>query len=273
MNYNLPTSNNNINFELNLNESDYITPFNIEVDENLHIRKYNKPDNYLRKNLEINIRKNNNIDKQNKIFLTAGSDSALHLIIETFLIKKKYKNLLLPLPTYKHMEVFCTKYFNVNSINFHINDTNTKIIEDIKNNLSIKKYDIIYICNPNNPTCKSFKKTELIDLFKNFPQIYFIIDEAYIEFCYENSVCNEVQYFENVVITRTFSKLYGLAGVRLGYLICNEKLYNECKEFYNPKEVTSFALSCGIKVFENHNYYEKIIKQNQISKKKNYFSK
>ena len=50
--YNLPPSDNNIEFELNLNESDYVTPFNINIDENIHIRKYNKPDNEMRENIE-----------------------------------------------------------------------------------------------------------------------------------------------------------------------------------------------------------------------------
>ena len=133
--YNLPPSDNNIEFELNLNESDYVTPFNINIDENIHIRKYNKPDNEMRENIEKYIRKFNNIENQNKIILSAGSDSALHLIIETFLINRNYKNLLLPLPSYTHMEIFCTKYFNVDSINFHIDDTNDKIIKYIETKL------------------------------------------------------------------------------------------------------------------------------------------
>ena len=118
----------------------------------------------------------------------------------------------------------------------------------------------------NNPTCRSFSEGDLLSLITEFPTTYFIVDEAYVEFSQHKSICNHINGLKNAVATRTFSKLYGLAGVRLGYLCCNAAFFEHCVEFHNPKEVTTIALDAGNRVFENHAYYENVVEECAVSK-------
>ena len=253
--YSLPKTNNN-KFNLNLNESDYKVPFAITIDDK-NIKLYNKIDSQDQICLENKIKNYNKIN--GNLLLTAGSDMALHLIIEVLFFKLKKKSILIPLPTYTHVQLYCEKYFETSFIKTNINETNDEIIKQITNSLLETKYDIIYLVTPNNPTGKSFSNEQLKILFNLFPDTFFIIDEAYIEFSQHKSLCNIVQNYNNVVITRTFSKLYGLAGVRIGYLVTNEQFYNDCRLFHNPKEVTTIAINCALNVFDNIKYYENVI--------------
>ena len=188
---------------------------------------------------------------------------ALHLTEKLCLLKR---SILIPLPTYTHMKLYCEKYFDTDYLNLHIDDNND--IEKIDEKLSNKHYDIIYINTPNNPTGKSYSKDDLIKLFDKYKDTFFIIDEAYVEFSKYESLINIVNKYSNVNVTRTFSKLYGLAGVRLGYMCCHSIFYNDCMKLYNPKQITTISIDCGLKVFENHDYYQNIISEVKSSKKR-----
>ena len=262
--YQCPISNDCV-YNHNFNESNYITPFTIDIDEKTSIRCYNKQDDSLRKKLLDNIKKYHKIDHDN-ILLSAGSDMALHLTIETLYFIKNKRSILIPLPTYTHMKLYCEKYFDTDYLNLHIDDNND--IEKIDEKLSNKHYDIIYINTPNNPTGKSYSKDDLIKLFDKYKDTFFIIDEAYVEFSKYKSLINIVNKYSNVNVTRTFSKLYGLAGIRLGYMCCHSIFYNDCMKLYNPKQITTISIDCGLKVFENHDYYQNIISEVKRSKKR-----
>lgn len=262
--YSLPKSNSN-KYNLNLNESNYKIPFEIDIDEK-EIKLYNKPDSDDKIFLEDRIKCYNRIN--GKLLLTAGSDMALHLIIEVLFFKLKKKTILIPIPTYTHVQLYCEKYFETFFVKTNINESTDETFENISRSLLTIKPDIIYIVTPNNPTGRSVSNEQLKTLFISFPDTFFIIDEAYIEFSQYNSICDVVQNYNNVVVTRTFSKLYGLAGIRLGYLVCNEQFYNDCLLFHNPKEVTTIAVKCAINVFDNIEYYENIIQETNMSKNK-----
>ena len=260
--YSLPKSNNN-KYSLNLNESNYKIPFEINIDET-DIKLYNKPDSYDKINLENMIKCYNKINGE--ILLTSGSDMALHLIIEVLFFKLKKKTILIPIPTYTHLQLYCEKYFDTSFVETHINESSDETFEKISNCLMTIKPDIIYIVSPNNPTGKSLSNENLKTLFNLFQDTFFIIDEAYIEFSQYKSICDVVHDYNNVVVTRTFSKLYGLAGIRIGYLISNKQFYNDCLLFHNPKEVTTIAVKCALNVYKNIEYYENIIKETNIAK-------
>lgn len=90
---------------------------------------------------------------------------------------------------------------------------------------------LIYVCNPNNPTGTICEREALVN-FINLAskKAIVLIDEAYIEFTDQQSVSNLVVENENVVITKTFSKIYGLAGARVGYAIANNKTIDKLSE-------------------------------------------
>jgi len=84
-----------------------------------------------------------------------------------------------------------------------------------------KNADLIYIDSPNNPTGFQFSKQDIQKIIKKFNGPI-IIDEAYGEFS-DNSVVNLVKNNDNLIVTRTFSKAFGLAGLRLGYFVANKR--------------------------------------------------
>jgi len=104
---------------------------------------------------------------------------------------------------------------------------------------------LLFLCSPNNPTGQSFPKNQLINLVRKFNGIV-VIDEAYIDFSEEESMITELTNFPNLVVTQTFSKAYGMAGIRLGMLFASAEIIswiNKIKPPYNINQLTQdFAL-------------------------------
>jgi histidinol-phosphate aminotransferase len=87
---------------------------------------------------------------------------------------------------------------------------------------SARQTDIVYICSPNNPTGNQFGKQIMLELINILEDKLIIIDEAYVEFA-EYSLAPAIYKYDNIIILRTLSKAFGLAGARVGYLIANER--------------------------------------------------
>jgi histidinol-phosphate aminotransferase len=118
----------------------------------------------------------------------------------------------------------------------------------------------LIVCNPNNPTGNQFKIESITRLIDDYQGIIFL-DEAYAEYG-KYTMAKEAAKKENLVILRTFSKAYGLAGMRLGYIITNEKLARLINERYMmPYPVSSLTLKTGLKVLQNKKYFEEKIQK------------
>jgi|688.fasta_scaffold53999_4 histidinol-phosphate aminotransferase len=187
-----------------------------------------------------------NINKEN-IQIFNGSDSALHYIFATFL--NKNTNVLIYYPNYSQIETYIKLYSD--NLNF------SKIIDPfdshIYNFLDVENNDVIYLSNPNNPTGICIDPKIIEQLIIKYPNKLFIIDEAYYEFS-KKSCTPLVKEYPNIIITRTFSKAFSLASIRLGYICANESLINEINKIRNTKEVNSFAQILGLTALNNINY-------------------
>src|SRR5215204_65991 len=125
---------------------------------------------------------------------------------------------------------------------------------------SAKKSDIVYICSPNNPTGNQFDKELLMDIFKNLDDNLIILDEAYIDFA-NYSFFSETIKSQNIIILRTLSKAFGLAGARLGYCIANENFSSIFKNIIQyPYAINNISLNIGSEILKNSKYIEKTIK-------------
>jgi histidinol-phosphate aminotransferase len=104
---------------------------------------------------------------------------------------------------------------------------------------------LLFLCSPNNPTGQSFPKELLLEIVQQFDGLV-IVDEAYIDFSAEESMLNDLADFSNLVVIQTFSKAYGMAGIRLGMLFGSEELIswlNKIKPPYNINSLTqNYAL-------------------------------
>jgi histidinol-phosphate aminotransferase len=108
---------------------------------------------------------------------------------------------------------------------------------------------LLYLCSPNNPTGNQFEMDAVEALIEEFPGIV-LVDEAYGEYA-DYSVTPLIDKYENLVVLRTFSKAFGLAGLRLGYAVANPLLANAVNKIPAPYAINVVSLTMGRKLLEN----------------------
>jgi len=122
------------------------------------------------------------------------------------------------------------------------------------------KTKIIFLCSPNNPTANQFKREDILRLAEEFDGIV-AVDEAYADFA-GSTLVNRVGELENLIVFRTFSKVFGLAGLRLGYAVTNKMLAETINErFQMPYSVSLVALKIATKMLENLDYVRGVIEE------------
>jgi histidinol-phosphate aminotransferase len=127
---------------------------------------------------------------------------------------------------------------------------------------------LIFIANPNNPTGTWINKIELENFLDTVPKrILIVLDEAYFEYASENpnypNSFNWIKNYSNLIVTRTFSKAYGLAGLRVGYSISNPEIADMLNRVRQPFNVNSIALVAATAVLNDINYLKASVAINQ----------
>ena len=108
---------------------------------------------------------------------------------------------------------------------------------------------IVYLANPNNPTGTIFSKHEFDEFYRHVPErVLIILDEAYFEYAKDTPRYPDSMHYryDNVITLRTFSKVYGLAGVRIGYGFAHERLIGNLLKVKLPFEPSTLAQAAGI---------------------------
>ena len=146
-------------------------------------------------------------------------------------------------------------------------------IGNLKNELE-KKYDLLIICNPNNPTGKFLKLAQTEEILKecNKYDTKLFIDEAFIEFLADGmkkSIINTEENKKNLFVTRAFTKFFAIPGLRLGYgMYFDKELEKKISEKKEPWSVNNIAEIAGLTVLDDTEYIEKTLKW--ITKEKIY---
>jgi histidinol-phosphate aminotransferase len=125
---------------------------------------------------------------------------------------------------------------------------------------------LVYICNPNNPSGNLVSCVFLKYLITTFPEVIFLVDEAYFEFS-NNSIAHEVVNFPNLFVSRTFSKAFALANFRAGYLISDVNNIQQISKIRNPKNFTTFAQEAVIGVLSDLEYMHSFVSEVNSAKK------
>ena len=180
--------------------------------------------------------------KTNQIFIGNGSDEVIDLAFRIFCEPGKDKVLTFS-PTYGMYEVSAS----INNIevikqplinNFQIN------LNQLQPYLDFEDVKIIFICSPNNPTGNCLNQEDVDYILENFNGIV-IVDEAYIDFSAQTSFIKNIDKYNNLIVSQTFSKAWGLAGVRVGVAYANKKiikLFNRVKPPYNVSTLNQEAV-------------------------------
>ena len=131
------------------------------------------------------------------------------------------------------------------------------------------KTKMIYICNPNNPTGTVVDKRLLKQMMHRMEDIIVVMDEAYFEFVNDENSPDGVAFFKefpNVIALRTFSKAYGLAGLRVGYGICNEYIAAAINKVREPFNVNSLAQVAALAALNDGEYLKKSVEYNTVER-------
>ena len=183
-----------------------------------------------------------------------GSDQILDLFLSNFASKKT--KILTSNPTFGFFEARC-KLYSIPTIKVQFSKNMTLSFDDFVSRA--KNADILYLDSPNNPTGFQFKKEEILELIKKFQGVV-IVDEAYGEFS-DYSVASFTKKFDNLLVVRTFSKTFGLAGLRLGYVVANKKFIDVFSRVLQyPYPLNTLAIEAGILVLQRTKQIQETIK-------------
>lgn len=133
-----------------------------------------------------------------------------------------------------------------------------------------KEPAVVYICNPNNPTGNIHESSYIRHLLDEFPDTLFLIDEAYYEFSGVTAKDLVLEY-DNLIISRTMSKAFGLANFRVGYLIASKDNIQFVNKIRNPKNITTFAQEAAYAAFCDIQYMKDYV--GEVNRAKEYFLK
>jgi histidinol-phosphate aminotransferase len=193
---------------------------------------------------------------EDHLYITAGSDAAIKTTFETFV--QPGDEVIIPDPSYAMYEIY-SQLFQAKlkkiTYNSHLKISIDQIVNEITN-----KTKLIALPNPDSPTGSMIPLSDIRELVQtaNERGIVVIIDEAYYPFT-DITAISLVNEFSNLIITRTFSKAFGLASIRLGFIIAHPDMIEWLRKFKPMYEVTGFAILFGCEMLKNVQFIKKMV--------------
>lgn len=190
----------------------------------------------------------------NNIFVGNGSDEVIDLAFRIF-CSPGFDKALTFSPTYGMYDVSAA-INNVELLKLPLNEVFQIDIGKLKPYFNDNSIKLMFICSPNNPTGNLMNKNDIEFILNNFNGIV-IIDEAYIDFAENASLISLINSYNNLIVSQTFSKAWGLAAARVGTAYANEEiitLYNKVKPPYNVSKINQQA---AIDELDNSSRFEK----------------
>ena len=206
------------------------------------------------------------------IMLTAGSDLGIKTVFDSFIEKNDY--VLRTNPTFAMYSVY-NQVFKTREkiINYKYHDSGPYLaIENIIDKLKKFRFRLVCLPNPDSPTGHTFSDKEINKLLKvaKKRESLVLIDEAYYPF-YPSSCLKFIKKYDNLIITRTTSKAWGLAGLRVGYILSSKKLIEEMHKTRPMYEINSLGAEVFFKLLDNYSFVKKSVKR--LAQGKNFFKK
>ena len=189
--------------------------------------------------------------RANQVALTNGVDEAIHVLFEAFL--EAGDELLLPVPTYTMYEVYSSAT-DARAVTVQAGDDLQFPFERLLAAIT-PRTKIIAVANPNSPSGSVASRGQLVELAARAPHAVVLVDEAYFHF-HGETVMDLVGVLPNLMVARTFSKAYGLAGLRLGLLAGPVELMRWVRRVLSPYSVNSLALACLPPALEDTAYLD-----------------
>lgn len=223
---------------MDANENSFGSP----IRHSLKLHRYPTPTH---DNLREKIADYRDVEPDN-IFLGVGSDEPIDTLIRIFCEPGKDSVIITP-PTYGMYKVSAS-----------INNVNVKEVLlterfQLRPDEILAETDehtkILFLCSPNNPTGNDLKQTDMLKIITRFPGIV-VVDEAYIDFSTSESMAQFVHQYPNLVVLQTFSKAFGLAGIRLGTAISNPEIIRYMLRVKAPYNINKLTAEAALEVFD-----------------------
>ncbi len=185
--------------------------------------------------------------EESRIVLGAGSDGVMESLFKMFV--DRGDEVIIPIPTFSYYHTLASVY-SAKVINVGRREDFGIDVDAILNAVN-DRTKLIFICSPNNPTGNSERFEDVKAVVESVNCAVFI-DEAYAEFAEKNLL--KLLDYENVIISRTFSKAFGLANLRIGYAVMDEELVKYYKAVSPPFPVSTIAQLCALQCLRDLEY-------------------
>lgn len=202
----------------------------------------------------------NNVSSE-EITIAAGSCALIDQLI--FRLVKFDENVVIPELTFVAFKLCASihnrEYRLAPMDNYHISFENIL-------NLCDKKTKLIFLANPNNPTGLIFTHTEFINFLNKIPsETFVVLDEAYNDYVNDKNFpdfLTILKKYKNVIILRSFSKIYGLAGLRVGYSIAQKSIIEDLEKNRIPFSVSTISNYAALEALEDKDYLNECVIKN-----------
>ncbi len=185
----------------------------------------------------------------NQLLVGCGSDEMIHVVTQALLSPEDV--VLSPNPDFALYPIFTTiahgRHVQTDGLSF---DALVSSVEHYAPKL-------LLLSNPNNPTGKLWTVAELSDLAARVP--YLVVDEAYIDFTPDASMISHLDAFPNVIVLRTLSKAFGLANVRLGFMVTTTELAAYFRQFVPPFNISGVSAKIANVFLQDSSYLDEAI--------------
>ncbi len=235
---------------LDANENPYNTPYN----------RYPDP-------LQWKVKEKLSLIKKvqpKQIFLGNGSDEAIDLLMRAF-CEPNVDQVISINPSYGMYQV-AAETNAVNFVKVSLNDDYTLNSKSIKDAIT-QNTKLIMLCSPNNPTANSFDASEMLQLAEQFNGLL-VVDEAYIDFSSKPSLIEHLNNVPNLVILQTFSKAWGLAGLRMGIAMASKQIIDVLNRIKYPYNVNSLTQNVVLEALSNVHLMQAAVNEILVERKK-----
>ena len=194
-----------------------------------------------------------------------GSSELLDLCVKTFVDTNE---LILSLdPTFSMYSIYA-KIVNSRYIGAGEGNDFTINVDDVIKSIEENDPKLTIICNPNNPTGTTIKRDDVLRIVKSTDNVV-IVDEAYMEFSNE-SVVDEIENYDNLIVVKTMSKAFSMAGIRTGYLIANEELVKTIEKVRPPYNLNSISALLATKALKQKEKMLSYVENLKVEREKIY---
>ncbi|MDE0184005.1 MAG: histidinol-phosphate transaminase [Candidatus Poribacteria bacterium] len=235
-------------FKLDANESPFDLPTELREDianemKNIQFQRYPDPSSDA---LRTELSEYLGVDK-GQIVVGNGSDELIGYLVLAF--GRTDACVSFPTPTFAMYHILA-RIAGLKAVGFPLDDQFNLNEDSWQSHLDANRLNLAFISNPNNPTSNTFS-AEVIRKTLSRSDALVVLDEAYCEFS-GKTFFGELNRYPNLVIARTFSKAYGLAGLRIGYLIAHPEIINEINKVRLPYNLNRFSQLAALLLLKQH---------------------